>query len=189
MRAKLTQSQVAGIHASLREGRLLARGHPEIADEWKGGLSYEQLARKYLSHLIESIGASAVGYAIRRLIPKKERDEIKSQRLLESGRRLGLHSKKKGEGIFSMSEKEKTTVRVRGGKNAALLRGQILYDGEKRSTEFGKITEREYIENLIRLRKENPRLTWKLITLHVNAIFGNNRTWISVKLSQKAMAE
>lgn len=186
MLESITSAQMAAMRVARREGHRLARIRPEIADEWRSGASQQELADKHLGHFTRKVGRSVVGYALRKLVPKVGREKINRQHLVATSQRRGKESQKNGAGIFAMSHQQRVEAGLRGGPAAAISRGQVPFDGKKKMTEFGMMSERSYVEQLIRLRANNRYWTWKLITLHVNAIFGNNRTWVSVKNSNFA---
>ncbi|MEK7664270.1 MAG: hypothetical protein AAB340_02425 [Patescibacteria group bacterium] len=162
---------------SRKEGRALAKKHPEIADEYRQGATYCTLAEKYLAYLSKNTGANAVGYAIRRLIPKKELGELDKVRRKARCQKVGLQSKKNGAGIFAMTVEEKKSASQKAMKTLLAAVGKKPWDGSKRLTEFGEMTEAEYVAKLVSMRT----CGYQLITKLVNLIFENDRTYTAVK--------
>ena len=178
-----SSSQVAAIKRSIAKGSVLAECHPEIADEWRQGATSIDLAERYLPHLSETAGEKSVCYAISILIPKEERMSILKLRQQNYGRKCGIEAKRRRVGIFGMSKEKRREVgrkAVRASLTARLRNlGVASYDDakNKKQTEYGKMTEREYIKKLSLLKADGEiEYTWKLIALHVNAIFGNKRS-------------
>ncbi len=171
MAKNLSQKQVLLIRLAKKEAQILARKHPEIANQWRKGKTYEQIASLYLGHLLGAAGRLTIYYALKKLLSKKDREKISHRHFQNSGRMV----KEKKLGIFGLTEEQ----RSKRSKNGVLARvrnmGLAPYEEVKRRTEFGVMTEIEYAQRLASLRRKNPEYTWRLVALHVNAIFGNNR--------------
>lgn len=179
----MTKEQIAAMKVAQREGRLLARARPEIVDEFKRGLTHLQLASEYLPHLTRKTGASAAGVALRKLIFKAEKKELNNRHRSTAAQERAKNDRRNGKGLFALSRQDLSAAGLKGGRTSTLRRGQIPFLGAKKRTEFGIMTERDYAVKLVQARGKDVGWTWKLIALHVNAIFGNNRTWISIKNS------
>ena len=96
MEKELTPQQIAAIRAAKELGDLLSQEHPEIADEYRGGLNQTQLAERYgLDELTQSrrIARQAVLIALKNLLPEEERAELKTKKLTENGKRCFLENK------------------------------------------------------------------------------------------------
>lgn len=125
----------------------------------------------------------------------------------ENGRRGGTITFEEGIGCFGMNKKKTRQARHKGGKiggaiagrknyeagvgianlteeemrengrNAAISRGERLYEAGKRKTRYGKMNEKSFIIYL----KENEQLAWANITRKVNHIFRNNRSLETIR--------
>ena len=108
-----------------REGEKLAEQHPEIADLYKGppedpnqGLTYEELAGRFIPESNESIGAGIVKYAMRCLLSREELLEYKN---IHKARRFSHEARSKGAANQSLESKSAA------GHEGARKRGCILW--------------------------------------------------------------
>ena len=93
---ELSPQQVATIQAAQELGKLLRDEHPEIADDYRAGLTQSEIAEKYGLHEIAAtrrIARQAVLVALKGLIPEGERPILQRERMRESGKRAYLEGK------------------------------------------------------------------------------------------------
>lgn len=180
---KLSQRQVAAIKFARKRGKILAQDQPELADEWKAGVSYSQLSEKYIAGISRSVGKEIIAQALKRLIPKEERSLISYQHKRQGGFQTGKMCVQTKAGIYGLSKRQKTLVSQMGKKASLAARGIAPYDGVVELTPFGPTTEEDYIKKLIGLRQWNKGYTWKKIAEFANAVFGNNRNWKALRIS------
>jgi hypothetical protein len=178
-----TPRQMAGKKVAFREGRILAEEHPELADDWKNGATQRELATQYLPSISKVMGEGIICNALRRLVRKKERRLIARAHLQKSTSATGKITKRSKIGIFAFSRKQHREASQKGIRQALLVWGVTTYDGEVKLTEFGEMTEREYIEELACLKKRDKRYTWRFIANLANAIFNNSRSVNSVQVN------
>src|SRR5437773_561343 len=90
--------QERAIFLARASGLKIAKEHPEIAEKYRDGKTYEDLASEYLPDITsKDVAASAIGYAIRELMTKEERESIDKARRERVGRKQGIRTKEKGE--------------------------------------------------------------------------------------------
>ncbi len=201
-----------GIKLSRMIGRKLALEHEKgILDLYRNDFTLEQISNKYLNsdgHILnKGMAVNAVCYALKLVLPEKEREEIRVKRTILSRKKGGDSTYKRSKGIFNLSEEERLRnsilggmqalkrkvgihkysipemkdVSSNGGKSAAKKRGQIPYDNECKVTGFGTITEKYYIIAL-RFTGEFDRYRgWSDLTDRINGIYNTNRTPNQVK--------
>lgn len=116
---ELEPRQRAAIRVAREIGDLLAMDHPEIADDYRNGLTHEQIALRYgLDEITDShrIRRQAVLFALKKLIPADERQRLKAAKMKANGDRAVTL----GTGIHGLLDSE----RVIFGRKAA----QVLAD-------------------------------------------------------------
>ena len=118
MTEELSTRQVAAIRAAEELGQLLADEHPEIADDYRGSFTQEDIAEKYGLFEIaatQRIARQAVVVAIKNLITSdEERSALKERKMRENGERAHLE----GTGVHGLVEEERKAF---GQKAAKIL--------------------------------------------------------------------
>ena len=152
--SEMTESQIKAMQLVEQIGNRLAARHPEIAvlyERDENPLTYLEIAEEYLPEKAASfpgVASKAVGHAIRRLVPKVRRDEIRAER---SAERL--------EELFGGFDSETFKAHCRNAANrrhdeklgigvdvAAMLRGKgrIAWADEERADAIGMTDIPEY---------------------------------------------
>lgn len=167
---KREKNELTGIAVVRKLGEKLIEQHPEIADQYRNGETLFEISSRYCdNHLSESVGINAVSYALDNLLTSDERKKLERKHKHENGKNRALSFTRR--------------FQIESAKANVLSRGMIPYDGELKRTEFGELTEQDYISSLKDSGKYNSRRGWNEITEKVNLIFGNFRS--SESLSNK----
>jgi hypothetical protein len=87
--SELTEEQVRALELIRKIGEILVHNNPEIAELYRKGeefATYLQIAKAYVPDAEEfpGVASRAVGFAIRKLIPREELDRITKQRSAEN---------------------------------------------------------------------------------------------------------
>jgi general stress protein YciG len=121
-RIEITPEQIRAILIEREAGKLLAKEHPEIADDYRKGMTGQELAEKY--ELIEKykipsreMAKRTIGFALENLIPKEELKEIELMR----HKRWGELLYEQKLGIYGMTAEERDEANKKG---ANILRKQ-----------------------------------------------------------------
>jgi hypothetical protein len=134
---------------------VIIREHPEIADDYRAGLTQPEIAFKHSLHkgVTVKVARMAVGRALKTLIPDEEEMEKLSKAIMfetakkngrQSGFKGGMSTFKAKVGIFALSEEEK--IRIAKYANECLtpeVRRQII------QTMLAKEGKIQWITNLV----------------------------------------
>lgn len=136
-----------------RKAMELARQHPEIAREFACGTSLNVLARTYFTEGLDNvdIAKTSIRFALQELLGEKRYAAIARSHF--------------GTGV-SYKKRRAQMLEVHARK------GEMPYEGERRTTEYGNINEVNYI-CLLRLRGGK---SWSDIAGSVKVTFGTNRS-------------
>lgn len=143
---------MAAIHISNERGAELAEIKPEIADDYRCGMTHQQIFQKYsapgpdylpvLDDLTESVGISTVRHALHILLEGTELALIRKARAIMTGEKFGPLSCELGLGIHGQTKEELRAAASAGGQKATELGVGIHAIGregkreaQKRSTE------------------------------------------------------
>ncbi len=199
--ARLTDDQMSAIWLSRKIGRKIAIDCPEIADDYRQGMTADEIVMNYgfkERYGANEVTSAAVYYALRELIPEEEH-----RSLGEEHRSIGRQ-----RGIFSMDPKKKAEAVSRGGRTA----GNILYregrgifglDDEQKAEVIRRRAlanrhvlwsddEKEYFMALCQNRRyqhqsgsQKGKPDYALIASDLFAWFGTERTKESMKSMKK----
>lgn len=169
----LTESQIHAIKTKRVLGKRLSRVKPEIAEDYRAGLSAMKIAEKYIPEQVSIDVQVACGivYSSLEILLGEEKKDLAKEHLSVSGVTQGRINKSEKRGIFSLSAKENRENFLKGFRSM----GKVLYDSV-RTTELGEIKEIDYI---IELRKNGA--SYQEITDRINTIYKNNRKVNSVR--------
>jgi len=138
---KLAPEQITAIKKEVLLGRELQVLYPEIAEDYRKGMTHKEIVEKYnitgQFGVDEEFAKNTVGYSIRGILramfdlkpysglitDKEELERLAQDHNIEGGRK----TYEQGKGIHGMSEEERIEASRKGGKISAILRGQILW--------------------------------------------------------------
>ncbi len=121
----LTPSQITAFRKAQALGRILAEEHPEITADYESGCTHFQIAKKYTPQEIRrsrKVATSAVGYALRELLPEEECQVIARDHKLRGSRAVGRDTLRKKKGIHAQTLEERVEL---GRKNYDVGLGQL----------------------------------------------------------------
>lgn len=186
------------IYTSVRDGRALQRAHPEIADDYRGGMTLRAIAEKYDVYTLfgvkkKNTAEVIVHYALagcnynfedtqrkpfrpyRGLIPQTEMRKLTAEHMKANGKR----HKDNGSGIFGLdaNQRKKNASKAgklggaKGARKAHLNRGNVLWE-DVEITAYALMTrDPEYhAEGDINKRLDRTKIAEK-----GNALFHNGR--------------
>ena len=156
----LTPGQITSIKIGVQIGKDLQGLYPEIAEDYRKGMTYKEIVKKYniteQFELSERTSQTAVRFSIRGIVEifglesysglitdEEELERLAKTHKIEGGKRLY----EQGKGIHGKSEEEMREA----GKMSAISRGQTLWTEleEKRVLEIHKeIGEKVYGKNV-----------------------------------------
>jgi len=143
---EFTRSRILAIGLAKKTGRRIAADYPEIARDYRSGLTQEEIVEKYqLSQrygLTSNVAVSAVSNALKDLIPEEELDVLSSahsrigsihranltyergtgifsqttEDMRRNGRKAGKKCYREGLGVFSLSEQELSDAGKKGAQ-------------------------------------------------------------------------
>ena len=109
-----TPAQIAAMQIVDRLSKVILRDHPEVADEYRSGLSQKKIALKHSLHVDHGIKIArmAIGKAIQKLLDEEERTKLKREREVDAGR----HAVENSLGAHGLSPERKREIGERLGK-------------------------------------------------------------------------
>ena len=143
-KGSLSQEQIAAMRISAEIGRKLQVDFPEIADDYRNGMTQEKIVIKYnLESLYETSRRSAIvsvsnalrgydarwygSYYFEGLIPADEMNEINRQRQIERGHKNGLDIYRRKKAFMDYQTKNEQKLPVKN-INKEKKTGQVLVD-------------------------------------------------------------
>ncbi|MEM4368859.1 MAG: hypothetical protein QXU88_00835 [Candidatus Woesearchaeota archaeon] len=122
--------RIVAAYASRHTGKKIAEELPHISSDYKAGLSLREIVEKYdimeryqISN--KNTAVAGVSYALKLLIPKKEREKIGFEHMIKSGKLIA----EKGIGIAGMSHEKCAEL----GRKASIARGQTPWTQEEKN--------------------------------------------------------
>lgn len=127
----LTSQQIKGIGKSLEVGLQLQTDFPELADDYRNGISAPRIVAKYRldsRYGISKLSAKEAvyralkgvsghfGFEYSGLLDEKEIAILGLEHIKENGHRNGLVLKEKGLGLFSLTDEQWREVHSKGGR-------------------------------------------------------------------------
>jgi general stress protein YciG len=142
---ELTPKQIIAIKRSIRLGRQLQRDLPEIADDYRFGLSRSQIALKYNICLIYDVGGSvAIGGVYNAIIGSaglfsekpyngliedpSEAERLGLEHMIERGRIAGHTTHEQGLGIHARKPEQMSIDGRKGGRISGRITGRTTHE-------------------------------------------------------------
>jgi len=130
---KLEHNVIRAIKYAKKESKILASAHPEIADEFRKGRYYIDIAKDYVSDFERSPNTSMnlVRYSLIELLGKEEVAKIAREHRIKSsrinGRKVGQLAFQNGTACFSISPEERSEVSRKVAKKLGKKYGKKNY--------------------------------------------------------------
>lgn len=119
---EITPQQSAALSLIRKRGSGLAEKSPEIADDYRQGMTCNKIAEKYnVQGVTPEIAENAVRFALAVLLTDDERDEIRERFSKIRGAKFGNMTYERGTGLFGMTDRKKKKAAREGGKEAAAM--------------------------------------------------------------------
>ena len=131
-RVKLTYEQLASIHYASRASKKIVADYPEIAHDYRTGLTHERIVEKYdfreVYAMSQATAMTAVYYALHELISITELATLEHTHHSQSGQRIGPKTYNEGIALFSASLERK----LENARKGVVARGLTPWSQEER---------------------------------------------------------
>jgi hypothetical protein len=181
----LSKRQVAAIKWRRETGEKIARDYPQIAENFRSGWYQVDIAIEYgfaerygLSS--EKIAEDAVGYALKLLMPEKERRRVSIGHQRTAQKESGLKAKKRGDGVFAMTKEEHRKTGMKGAEKIMREKLGIFKPGYERKPSENNIRSHGHVpwtgeqrEYFVELKRQG--FTYREIADELEKRFGVRR--------------
>lgn len=116
----LNRARSAAIKSAERLSKKIINEHPEVADDYRSGLSHREIALKHELHneagITIGVAREAVRLALQTLMPDKERESCRQKIMLVIGKKVGRRLFLEKKGFHGLSPKERLRISSKSGK-------------------------------------------------------------------------